>query len=155
MSVMTESIVKKGYIALAYDNRGAIAWRGECLRDFWMWNRQFTRYKGGVKHIQTVRVDELKEAALRYWRDGWVPIKPIDEALLRRMEAALRCHKGLQRDGVSFPDSEFLTLPEVIPEAYLGPEVRAHLGLPKNKSKRLVRETKIPKKVIDAYKDTR
>ena len=155
MSAITESITKKGYIALAYDNRGAIAWRGEYLKDFWMWNRQFTKYKGGTKHIQTVKVEELKEAAVRYWRDGWIPVKPIDELLLRRMEEALRCHKGLARDGVSFPDSQFLTLPEPIPEAYLGPEVRAYLGLPKNKSKRLVREAKVPKKVLDAYKETR
>jgi hypothetical protein len=67
----------------------------------------------------------------------------------------LKSHKGLARDGVNFPDSRFLTLPEAIPEAYFGPEVRAYLGLPKNKSKRLVRELKVPKKVIDAYKDTR
>lgn len=155
MSAITESIFKKGYIPLACDGRGAIAWRGEYIKGFWMWNRQFTRYRGGIRHIQTIKVEELKEAALRYWRDGWVPVKPVDEPVLRRLEEALRCHQGLKKEGVKFPDGPFLQLPEAIPEEHLGPEVRVYLGLPRSKSKKLVRVGKVSKKVIEAYKRAR
>src|SRR3989304_7325265 len=108
---MHGSVARKGYIPLAVSPLGGISWRGERLTDFWMWNRQYTVYRGGTRHIQTVMVTELKEAALRYWRDRWVPIRPVDEDFLRRMEEALRAHQGLKAEGVRLPDGPFLRLP--------------------------------------------
>lgn len=115
---------KKGYFPLALNRYAGIAWQGEYLKDFWMWNRQFNEEKGNRRHIQTVRVTELKDAALRFWRDGWIPVKPIDEGMLRRMEQALRCHRGLKAEGVRFPDTDFLKMPEEIPECHYGHEIR-------------------------------
>ncbi|MBI5810364.1 MAG: hypothetical protein HZB21_04155 [Deltaproteobacteria bacterium] len=93
-----------------------------------MWNGQFTERMGEIRHIQTVKVTELKEAAIRLWRDGWVPIKPVHEDILRRMERALRRHKGLKGQGIIFPDTPFLEAPEPIDEKFFGPEVRAYLN---------------------------
>lgn len=127
--ITVNSFLKRGYIPLACNGYAGIAWQGDLLRDFWMWNGQFTEYAGGIKYIQTVKVTDLKEAALRYWRDGWVPVKPVDEDFLRRMENALREHKGLKGDGVRFSDRPFLTMPEAISIQFLGPEVKAYLGI--------------------------
>ena len=140
---------------MAAGPNSAISWRGEFLHDFWMWNGLFNEYRGGVRHIQTVKIEELKEAAIRYWRDGWVPIRPVDEGLLRRMEAALRVHQGLKRAGIKFPETAFLKPPEPFPEEFLGPEVRQYLGLPEGKPRRLVRNDRPGRKVIEAYKKTR
>ncbi len=118
-----------------------IAWQGEHLKDFWMWNRQFNGRKGDIRHIQTVRVAELKEAALRYWRDGWIPIKPVDEGMLRRMEQALRLHRGLNAEGVRFPDAHFLKMPEEIPGCHYSPEVKELLGFKRDKAEGLKQET--------------
>ena len=118
---------RRGYYHLASDMRGGIAWQGELLREFWMWNRQFTETPSGQRRIQTVRVSDLKEAALRYWWDGWVPLAPVDEDLLRRMEDCLRGHRGLRDAGVSFPDTPFLEPPGPVPEEYMGEEVRGFL----------------------------
>ncbi|MFQ5428516.1 MAG: hypothetical protein ACE5EZ_05995 [Thermodesulfobacteriota bacterium] len=146
---------KKGFYSLASDVRGGIAWQGELLRDFWMWNRQYTEYSGGVRLIQTVRVTDLKEAALRYWRDKWVPLKPLTEELLRRMEDSLRAHQGLRDAGITFPSSAFLDPAEAIPEGLMGAEVRKHLGLEEVKAKKLVQKGRLNKKVIQAFKKSK
>lgn len=146
MSSIAEKIVKKGYIPLSCDMRGGISWQGEYLPDFWMWNRQFTEHGGGAKYIQTVRVTELKEAALRLWRDKWIPLKPIDEDLLRRMEEALRRHKGLRNRGEVFPDTPFLEMPDPIDEKFCGPEVKAYLKIPEGNAKRPPRKAARTKK---------
>ncbi|MFQ5465706.1 MAG: hypothetical protein ACE5EI_07240 [Thermodesulfobacteriota bacterium] len=112
------ALVKKGYIPLAMNEYGGISWQGERIDELWMWNRQFNVLEDGTRTIQTARVTELKEAALRYWRDGWVPVGPVDDGLLRRMEDALRSHQGLRRAGVSFPGGRFLGPPEEIPEEF-------------------------------------
>jgi len=147
--------VKKGFYSLASDIRGGIAWQGELLRDFWMWNRQFTEYKGGVRLIQTVRVTDLKEAAIRYWRDKWVPLKPLSDDILRRMEDSLRRHQGLRDAGITFPASPFLEATEPIDEKLMGSAVREHLGLKDVKATRLVQEVKLNKKAIDAFKKSK
>lgn len=120
MAKVGDSIIKKGYIPIACDMRGAISWKGEYLHDFWMWNRQHMESKDGKRLIQTIRVTELKEAALKYWRDKWVPVLPIDEEFLRRMEQALRDHRGLKRQGVKFPEGAFLEMPEPIEDMLEG-----------------------------------
>jgi len=152
MSAKSARPVKRGFYALASDVRGGIAWQGELVRDFWMWNRQFTQYSGGVRLIQTVRVTDLKEAALRYWRDKWVPLKPLSTDVLRRMEGCLRAHQGLRDAGITFPETAFLDSTEPIPEEFMGAEVRKYLGLGKPKAKRLVPESRVNKKVIAAFK---
>ena len=113
MGLNAGSIIKKGYTPLALNKYAALSWQGEYLGDFWMWNRQFIDTAGG-RGVQTVRVTDLKEAALRVWRDRWVPLV-LDEGLLERMEAALRGHKGLKSAGFSFPDTSFLTV-DALPE---------------------------------------
>ncbi len=147
--------VKKGFYSLASDVRGGIAWQGELLRDFWMWNKQFTEYGGGVRLIQTVKVTDLKEAAIRYWRDKWVPLNTPDEDLLLRMEDSLRAHQGLKDAGVTFPADNFLQPTEPIPEELMGAEVRSHLGLAGVKRKKLVPKVKLNKKVMQAYKKSK
>ncbi len=120
MAKVGDSIIRKGYIPIACDMRGAISWKGEYLHNFWMWNRQHMESKDGKRLIQTIRVTELKEAALKYWRDKWVPVEPIDEEFLRRMEQALRDHRGLKRQGVKFPEGAFLEMPEPIEDMLAG-----------------------------------
>lgn len=139
---------------MACNRYAGIAWHGEYLRDFWMWNGQYIEYKNGIKYIQTVKVDTLKEAALKYWRDGWVPVKEIDEHFLRRLEQSLREHPGLKKEGVRFPDTPFLKAPEKIPLKHLGPEVRAYLGLKQGKIKASPKE-EAPGKIIEFFKKTR
>lgn len=128
MPITVSSFLKKGYIPLTCNRYAGIAWQGDYLHDFWMWNGQFTE-KEGARVIQSVKVVALKEAALRYWRDRWVPLKPIDGAFLQRMEGALRSHQGLKREGIIFPDAPFLEMPEPIDAALMGPEVKRYLGL--------------------------
>ena len=149
--------VKRGFYPLASDLRGGIAWQGEFIGEFWMWNRQFTEYDGGVRLIQTVRVTDLKEAAIRYWRDKWVPLLPVEEDLLRRMEDCLRAHRGLRDAGITFPQGEFLSLPDPIPEDSLGEEVRAYMGLPPQKKKRKKASPKgqLRDKAIEAYRKSK
>lgn len=129
------SFLKKGYIPLACNRYAGIGWEGEYLNDFWMWNGQFMAGRDGKKRIQTVRVVDMKEAAIRYWRDGWVPLKEIDEKFLRRMEDALRRHRGLKLEGAGFPDAEFLEMRGPIPEEFLGHEVMEYLGRGKRADK--------------------
>ena len=129
MSLTARSFLDKGYIPLACNRYAGVAWQGEYLADFWMWNTQLTQCEGGNKRIQTVKVNELKEAAIRYWRDGWVPLKPVDEDFLRRMEGALRTHRGLKKEGVNFPDGPFLKMPEPIPVEFLDAESKNYIGL--------------------------
>lgn len=155
MAITVESFLKRGYVPLACNQYAGVAWRGECLKDFWMWNRQYAEYSGNVKYIETIKVTDLKEAALRYWRDGWVPLRPVDEGLLRMMEKALRAHRGLKKNGVKFPDNDFLKMPEEIPEKYLGPEVRRHLGLEDVQPVTLKREDELSGEPLEAYKKTR
>lgn len=140
---------------MACNRYAGVAWQGDFLRDFWMWNGQFTKYEGSVRHIQTVKVADLKEAALRYWRDGWVPVKPVDEGFLRSMERVLREHGGLKREGVRFPEAPFLKMPPEIPDEALGAEVRAYLGLPAVEKKKLVPEGAVPEEVLESFKKTR
>lgn len=130
MTITIADFIKRGYTPLACNGLAGIGWQGEFLADFWMWNRWFMEGVSGERHIQTVQVTDLTQAALRLWKDGWVPLKPVDETLLRRMEAALRRHKGLKREGSVPPDAPFLRPPERIPTEYLGHEVRRYLGLP-------------------------
>ncbi|MBI5826702.1 MAG: hypothetical protein HZB84_09695 [Deltaproteobacteria bacterium] len=155
MAITVDSFLKRGYVPLACNQYAGVAWRGEYLKDFWMWNRQYAEYSGGVKYIQTIKVTDLKEAAFRYWRDGWVPLKPVDEGLLRMMEKALRGHRGLKKNGVKLPDNDFLKMPEEIPEKYLGPEVRRHLGLNDGHAVTLQREDELSGESLEAYKKTR
>lgn len=110
-----DNFIKKGFTPLACNKYAGIAWQGELLKNFWMWNRVISD-SGGVKYIQTIKVTDLKEAAIRYWRDNWVPVVDIDEAMLRRMENALRAHKGLKAQGNTFPDGPFLSMPESLPD---------------------------------------
>ena len=130
MARLTETMLEKGYVPLAATELAGIGWQGESLNDFWMWNRKFNEYEGGIKHIRTVKVAELKEAALHYWRDGWIPLRPVSKEMLRRMEGALRAHPALRGDGIKVPDGEFLKVAQSIPLEYIGPEVRAFLDLP-------------------------
>jgi len=120
-----------------------------------MWNRQYTEYSGGVRLIQTVRLTDLKEAALRYWRDKWVPLKQPSPELLRRMEDCLRAHRGLRDAGVTFQEGSFLLPTEPIPEELMGSEVREHLGLGAGKVKGLIPEARLNKKVIAAFKKSK
>lgn len=113
MGINANSFMKRGYTPLALNRYAAVAWRGERLPDFWMWNRQYIETGAGMA-VQTVMVTDLSEAALRYWRDRWVPLE-WDDGLLGRMEEALRAHKGLKAEGVSFPDAGFLPKPEPLP----------------------------------------
>lgn len=128
MNISVNSFIKRGYVPLTLNRYAAVAWQGEPLKDFWMWNGGYLE-RGGVRYIQTIRVADLKEAAIRYWQDGWAPVKLIDEAFLRRMENSLRAHKGLRAQGVKFPESPFLRMPEHIPAENLSPEARELLGL--------------------------
>lgn len=155
MAITVDSFLKRGYVPLACNQYAGIAWQGEYLKDFWMWNRQYAEYRGGVKYIQTVKVTDLKEAALRYWRDGWVPVKPVDECFLRMMEKALRGHRGLKKNGVKLPDNDFLRMHEEIPAEYLGPEVRRHLGLKAGQTVMLRRDDELKGESLEAYKKTR
>jgi len=155
MSVTIDSFIKRGYTPLACNKYAGIAWQGEALQDFWMWNGQVTEYEGGVKRAQTVRVGDLKEAAVRYWRDRWVPLKPVGEELLRRMEGALRKHAGLKGEGVNFPDGEFLRHREPVPEELMGPEVRAYMGLERRTEERLERVSDILPRALDNFRQTR
>ncbi len=117
MTIDIGTLLKKGYTPLAANSLAAVSWQGETLGEFWMWNGQVMDGPQG-KLIQTVKVSELKEAALRCWRDGWVPLK-WDRSLLGRMEGSLRAHRGLKAQGVDFPDGPFLPAPREIPAEYI------------------------------------
>lgn len=114
--------MKKGFTPLAVNRFAAVSWKGEPLGEFWMWNGQFTQGEQGM-YIQTVKVTDLREAAVRCWRDKWVPLK-WDSALLRRMEASLRSHRGLKAQGAVFQDAPFLPDPDEIPAEYITPELQ-------------------------------
>lgn len=118
MAIDLSSLLKKGFTPLAANRFASVSWQGEHIGEFWMWNGQFTE-----SSIQTMKVTDLKEAAIRCWRDKWVPLK-WDSSLLRRMEASLRSHRGLQQQGVVFPDTPFLPEPMAIPSEYITPEIR-------------------------------
>ncbi len=143
MSGICEAMLKKGYVPLRGDNLAAIGWQSEHLKDFWMWTRRFMENDDGTRRIRTVKVTELKDAAIHYWRHGWVPLKPVDDALLRRMERVLREHRGLKREGVRFPDTPFLERPGPIPEEFLGQAEREFLGLDKKTLKRTGRKKRV------------
>lgn len=115
MPISVKTFLEKGYIPIACNTSAGIAWQGEHLDDFWMWNRQYMDDSNGCRTIQTVRVSTVKEAALRCWKDGWVAVKPLDERLVKRMESALREHRGLKCEGVSFPDGPFLVRGKAVP----------------------------------------
>lgn len=127
MTLTISRFLKKGYVPLACNKYAGVAWQGEYLKNFWMWNGQFMETSEGER-IQTVRVTELKEAALRYWRDGWIPLRAIDAEFLRRMEGALRAHRGLLKEGVKFDDAPFLALPGKVPEQYLSVREKEFIG---------------------------
>jgi hypothetical protein len=149
---INDAMLKKGYMPLVSGDLIGIGWQGEELKDFWMWNRRLTEYEGGVKRICTVKVVTLREAALHYWRDGWVPLKPVTGDFLRRMERALRGHAGLKREGVVVPDTEFLQMPEEIPPEQMGPEVRKYLGLDVAKEETLSRKGSLSGGLLKSYK---
>ena len=160
MAQVVQAMLKKGYIPIAGGEHAAIGWQGEMLEDFWMWNRKFTEYEGGLRRIVTVRVTELKKASLHYWRDGWVPIKEISEEFLRRMEGALREHPGLRLNGVKVPEGEFLEVQESIPRECMGPEVLKLLGLTdtlsgKESSEPLIRKGNMEESVFESYKKSK
>ena len=154
MSRLSQSMMKKGYVPLADDGKGAIGWQGEYLKDFWMWTRKFDEYKGGVKHIKTVQVKTVKEAAEHYFKDKWLPIKPIEESFLRKMEKTLREHVGFKKEGQRFPGTDFLAMPEKIPTKYLPNSVRLILGL-RMSNKKLIPIQKIEAKVLKQFKEAR
>lgn len=115
MPISAKTFLDKGYIPIACNSSAGIAWQGDHLDDFWMWNRQYMEDGNGRRTIQTVKVSNVKEAAIRCWKDGWVAVRPLDEALAKRMEDALREHRGFKREGVSFPDGPFLNRTEKVP----------------------------------------
>lgn len=131
MTISINSFLRRGYIPLACNKYAGIAWQGEYLPDFWMWNRQYTSDIPGNRYIQTVKVPELKEAALRLYKDKWVPLKTVDNAMLRRMERALRANTGLRQEGINLPDAEFLSEPEKIPIELLSPAAKRFIGINK------------------------
>lgn len=150
---INDAMREKGYIPLVTGELIGIGWQGEALQDFWMWNGKFTEYEGGIKHICTVKVRELKEAAVHYWRDKWVPLRPIDGDLLRRMEGTLREHQGLKKEGVVFPDGIFLKPPEKISPEHMGPEVKVFLGMEEDAAvKNLARKGEISGGLLNAYR---
>lgn len=122
MVLNTGRLLKKGFTPLVANRFAAISWRGETLGDFWMWNGQ-TINSDGMTSIQTVKVTDLKEAALRCWRDGWTPLR-WDRQLLGRMEESLRRHMGLKAQGVVFPEGPFMEEPREIPAEYITPKLR-------------------------------
>lgn len=122
MTIDIGTLLKKGFTPLAANRLAAVSWQGEYLGEFWMWNGQLNK-DGLGQSVQTVKVSDLREAAIRCWRDRWVPLK-WDCALLRRMEASLRAHRGLKAQGVQFPEGAFLPDPVAIPEEYLNEELR-------------------------------
>ena len=126
MAIDIGSLLKKGFTPLAANRFAAVSWQGEHLGEFWMWNGQLTRCHEKTS-IQTVKVTDLKEAAIRCWRDKWVPLK-WDSVLLRRMEACLRSHRGLQKQGMVFPDAPFLPEPVEIPSEYITPELQKFMS---------------------------
>lgn len=115
MALDPGALKEKGYMPIAYNGYASIAWQGELANDLWMWTGQYIQGPAGRMSLQTVRIRELKEAALRYWRDGWVPLK-WDQGLFQKMEYALREHKGLKAAGVSFPEGRFLPDPKELPD---------------------------------------
>lgn len=116
MPISARTFLDKGYVPIACNTSAGIAWQGEHLADFWMWNRQHMEDKNGRRTIQTVKVSTVKEAAIRCWKDGWVAVKPLDEVLLRKMERALREHRGLKSEGIIFPEGPFLNMSAAAPE---------------------------------------
>src|SRR4030067_1172251 len=105
MAIDISSLLKKGFTPLAANRFAAVSWQGEPLSEFWMWNGQITHGKQGPS-IQTVKVTDLKEAAIRCWRDKWVPLR-WDSAFVRRMVASLRAHSGMYKQGMGFPEAPF------------------------------------------------
>ena len=121
-SAIRKKMTDKGFTCLGDSGTGAsYFFQGRYIKDFWMWTRKLTEYTDGSVSIRTVKVTDLREAALHYWRDKWVPIKPITHEVLRAMEAELRMHVGLQKEGVQFPNGEFLEY-AFVPEDYLAPQ---------------------------------
>lgn len=90
MSLNPGALKEKGYIPIAFSSHASIAWQGEHV-DLWMWTGQYIDGPGGRRLPQTVRVREIKEAALRE-------------------------HKGLKAAGVRFPEGRFLPEPVELPE---------------------------------------
>ncbi len=154
MTDLSESMLEKGYIPLAATELAGIGWQGELLEDFWMWNRKFNEFEGGIKHIRTVKVRELKEAALHYWRDGWIPLRPVSNEMLRKMEVVLRAHPGLKGKGVDIPEGEFLEKAKNIPLDYIGPQLRAFLDLPEGPALGpLVPKEKVDREILASFKE--
>lgn len=114
MSGVLNEMTAKGYMPLAGNDFAAIGLEGRALKDFWMFTNRTIEDGSGNKIKQSVRVSSLKEAALHYWRDRWVPVKAIDEDFLIDMEEELRSHRGLKKEGVQFPEVEFLKMPEAL-----------------------------------------
>lgn len=153
MAGVTEAMIEKGYIPLAATELVGIGWQGELLKDFWMWNRKFNEYEGGIKHIRTVKVSELKEAALHYWCDRWIPLRPLSKQMLRRMEDALRAHPGLSGKGIKVPDGEFLEEAENIALEFIGPELRDYLDLPRGPNPApLVPKERVARETLSSFK---
>lgn len=126
MTIEISRLLKKGFTPLAANKFAAVSWQGETLGEFWMWNGQLMKGPEG-QFIQTVKVSDLKEASLRYWRDGWTPLE-WDGPLLRRMEESLRRHGGLKAQGVVFPEGPFLKEPMAIPENYFTPGLKRFIS---------------------------
>jgi hypothetical protein len=72
MTIDIGTLLKKGFTPLAANRLAAVSWQGEYLGEFWMWNGQLN--KGGrSQSVQTVKVSDLREAAIRCWRGRSIP----------------------------------------------------------------------------------
>lgn len=120
MPVLQRQTPKKGYIPIG--NNGVGFFQGTHLKDFWMWTGKTTKFDDGTEQVKTVQVKDLKEAALHYYRDKWIPVESITDEMLRAMEVELRAHQGLKREGVDIPNGDFLES-RTIPSDYIMPGV--------------------------------
>lgn len=129
LSVISKKMKEKGFIPLLSDNLIGIGWEGTSLDNFWMWNRQYMKNEEGNKELKIVKVGNLKDAALHFWRDNWVPIERISDGLLREMENSLRNNIGLKKKGIVFPNDEFLERPKKIDKKLMSKEVKEKLNV--------------------------
>ena len=147
VEAILKRLEQKGYFPMTVAGGIVTSHQGAVLKDFHMWTRKLYEYEDGTKQIRTAQVIELKEAALHYWRDGWVPTKPIEEDLLRLFENELRNHGGLKREGYNFSDSSFLEMPAEIPAEYAlpGAEINSPLkGQPTEEQLEGIRASRTP-----------
>lgn len=129
LSMISKKMKEKGYIPLAADNMIGIGWEGTSIENLWMWNRQYVKNAEGKKELKIVKVENLKDAALHFWRDNWVPIERISDVFLREMENSLRNNMGLKKKGIIFPSETFLDRPAKIDKKLMSKEVIEKLNI--------------------------